>query len=750
MHRRSNPAGRATLGAAAILLIMQYAYGAASVDTVATRVGTPGSRPRIGLVLSGGGARGAAHVGVLKVLEELRVPVDAIAGTSMGAVVGGLYASGMSADDIEQLLASVNWQDAFQDRPPRAELNFRRKQDDRNFLVRYALGVNKDGVELPAGFIQGQKLAQTLRRETLPVAQIRDFDRLPIPFRAIATDFETGEPVVISAGDLVTAMRASMSAPGVFTPVERGGELLVDGGLVLNLPVEVARAMNVDVIIAVDVSFPLQDRDAIVSPLTATNQMVAIMIRNRTREQRALLGPADVLIEPQLGRLTSVDFSRVPQTIAAGARAAERRSVTLAALGVDEATYRSYRAGRLAREAPSPVVEFVRTDWNSGRYAPLVEANLGDLVGRPLDSEAVSEHLSQLYALDLFETIDYEVIEDDGRTGIELSLKRKSWGPNYVRVGLNIQDDFEGNSRYNAAARFIMTELNSLGAEWLTDLQIGENPKIFSEFYQPLSLRNPFFIAPRVDFEIRNLRVIEQERAIAEYRVRSLEAGLDVGREISNWGEVRLGARRGSGQSRVRVGDPLLPSNDFERGGGFFRFSYDKVDSVYFPRKGQQFTLEWTAERASFGADLDLDLVNVDWLIARSIDRHTFIFWTDIGSTVGGDAQPQDYYTLGGFFNLSGLPPGALAGPHYGIGRLIYYRKIGRGGEGVLDLPAYLGVSFEAGNVWQDRHDASFGDLEMDGSLFLGVDTPLGPLYLATGYHSGGGTAFYLFLGRTF
>src|SRR6188508_2454695 len=211
-----------------------------------------GERPRVGLVLSGGGARGAAHVGVLKVLDEMHVPVDAIAGTSMGAVVGGLYASGMSADEIEKLISSVNWQDAFQDRPPRAELGFRRKQDDRNFLVRYALGVREDGFVLPQGLVQGQKLEQVLRNAALPVAQIRDFNRLPIPFRAVATDLETGEAVLMDSGDLVTAMRASMSAPGVFAPAQRDGRLLIDGGLVENLPIDVARQMGVDILIVVD------------------------------------------------------------------------------------------------------------------------------------------------------------------------------------------------------------------------------------------------------------------------------------------------------------------------------------------------------------------------------------------------------------------------------------------------------------------------------------------------------------------
>ncbi|HEY8538872.1 MAG TPA: patatin-like phospholipase family protein [Steroidobacteraceae bacterium] len=717
-------------------------------------------RPRIGLVLSGGGARGAAHVGVLRVIEEMRIPIDAIAGTSMGAVVGGLYAAGMSAEQIEQLITSVNWQEAFQDRPPRAQLGFRRKQDDRNFLVRYSLGVSSEGFAYPRGLVQGQKLEQVLRSATIPVSQVQDFDRLPIPFRAVATDLETGELVVMDSGDLVTALRASISAPGVFAPAPRDGRLLIDGGIAENLPVDIALQMGVDQLIVVDVSFPLYAREELTSPLEVTNQAFAILIRSRTLEQRAKLRPQDIIIDPPLGRFPSADFSRVPQALRAGRVGADAVRERLAQLSLSDEDYSRYLASRKARPASQPLVSFVRASAESQQYEGLVAAHMADLVDQPLDPELVRERLASLYALDLFETIDYTVVTEEGRTGLELDLRRKSWGPNYIRVGLNLEDDFEGNSRYNFALRFIMTELNRLGAEWLTDVQIGENPKLFTEFYQPISLASRYFVAPRFDFEERSVFRLRDLQRVAEYRVRTLEGGLDIGRELSNWGEIRLGVRRGSGRSHVAIGEdtsviPLEPGESvplrrFNRGGFFTRFSYDKLDSIYFPRRGQQFEFEWRAERDSFGADQEFDTLTASWLIARSIDRHTFIFWTDFGTTIDDIPTAENYFSLGGFFNLSGLPPGYLSGPHYGVGRFVYYRKIGRGGSGVLDLPAYAGISLEAGNTWMDKDDASLGDLRKDGSLFFGVDTPLGPVYLAAGFGEGGHRAFYLFLGRTF
>jgi NTE family protein len=731
-------------------LLLALCVLASTMSLVQAQGAAAVTRPRVGLVLSGGGARGIAHVGVLKVLEQLHVPIDVVAGTSMGALVGGLYASGMTPGEIDTLVQSLDWQDAFRDRSPRIALGFRRKQDDRNFLVRYSLGISRDGFELPSGLVQGQKQTQILRAATLPVAGITDFDELPTPFRAVATDLESGREVVLSSGDLVTAMRASMSAPGVFSPIELNRRLLVDGGLVNNLPADIARQMNVDVLIVVDVSFPLAGREELTSPLAITNQAAAIMVRNRTLEQRDNLRPDDIIIDPQLGTMSSADFSRVPRALAAGEAAARSVSDRLKALSLDEPAYRQYLAARTPGMTQAPVIDFVQTEPGSRRYAGAVAAVVGDLRGQPLDHARINEDLAALYSLDLFETIDYQLVNRDDQTGLEFSLKPKSWGPNYVRIGLNLEDDFAGNSRYNLATRLIMTDLNSLGAEWLTDVQIGDRPRFATEYYQPLSWRKRYFAAPRLEYGVRNVPLLSDDKTIARYRVRSALASFDVGRELSNWGELRVGIQRGVGSSRLLIGDPALPTEHYDTGGYFTRFSYDTLDSVFFPRHGAQFTLEWNAERTSLGADSDINKVSAEWLLARSFGRYTMILSTDVGSNLSNGAATHDYFTLGGFLNLSGMTAGSIAGPHYGIARLIYYRQIGRGGTGVLDLPAYAGISIEAGNTWDLRGDADFSSLRHDGSLFFGADTPLGPLYLAAGVDDRRRTALYLFLGRSF
>ena len=728
-------------------------------------------RPRICLVLSGGGARGMAHIGVLKVLEDLKIPIDCIAGTSMGAVVGGLYASGMSARAIDTTMRSVDWQEAFRDAPPRRDLAFRRKQDDRNFLVRLPLGLKHGQILLPKGFIQGQKLQETLRQLTLPFSNNTDFDKLPTAFRAVATDLETGSAVILDKGDLAIAMRASISAPGVFAPVDYQGRLLVDGGLAENLPINVARAMNADILIVSDVSFPLQNRAQLDSALSISNQMLAIMVRKDSDRQKSSLSAQDLLIEPTLGTATATDFAAAAGMIGSGEAAARSLSGRLASLSVSEAAYGNYLARRAARQPGLPPIEFVRVDKESKRYEKTILAEMQPLLGKPLNLDQVGEHITKLYGLGNFETLDYSLVEsapgtpsgtrggdnesagDAVESGLEIHARRKSWGPNYVRFGLNLQDDFQGNSRYNAAARFVQSELNELGAELLTDVQIGSDPRVFSEFYQPLDAERTWFVAPSARIEARDLPIYVKNIEVADFRDREAELDVDVGRTLSNWGEIRVGLHRSNGLTHDRYGDPKLVEPQFNNGEFFFKFSYDRLDNVHFPRDGQAFTLQWDGDRTDLGSDIARDRISADWLVARSRGRNTLLWWTSAGSTLDGYVKPTafpDFFSLGGFFNLSGLAPHSLIGPNYAITRAIYFRKIGRGGEGFFEFPAYIGASLELGNAWQRFSDVNVGSAHKDALVFFAIDTFLGPVYLGAGYDEHGTNGFYLFLGRSF
>jgi NTE family protein len=754
--------------------------------TAAAADGAPApARPRVCLVLSGGGARGMAHIGVLKVLEELRVPIDCIAGTSMGAIVGGLYASGMSPAQIETQMNSVDWQEAFRGTPPRRELAFRRKQDDRNFLVHLPLGLKHGDVLLPRGLILGEKLQETLRALTLPYGDLASFDELPTPFRAVATDLETGQAVVIDKGDLALGMRASMSAPGLFAPVEADGRLLVDGGLTENLPMEVARAMHADVLIVVDVTFPLQSRKELTTALSISNQMLAILVRRDADRQKASLRPSDTLIAPELAEMSPTDFASVARTIELGERAARAETARLASLSVPADAFRAYLVKRSGATPRAPVIRFVRVDPQSKPYERTILATMQPLIGKPLDLAELNARLTEIYGLGDFETIDYSLVpgsenpsvdhgpsvnhsaaesvnlsdkpgDADGAaqaTGIEIHAQRKSWGPNYVRFGLNLQDDFQGNTRYDAAARFLLTEIDPLGAEWLTDVQIGSDPKVYSEFYQPLSAERLWFVAPSARVASSDVYIYSKDVEIADFRMRQAEADIDFGREFGNWGEIRIGYHRENGESHARLGDPDLLEPQFNNGEYFFKFSYDRLDSVDFPRDGQSFSMQWDANRTNLGSDVSWDRVTADWLMARSSGRNTVLLWTSAGTKLDGklpETALQDFYSLGGFLNLSGLATQSLYGPSYAIARTIYFRKIGGGGEGLFEFPAYLGASFEVGNTYLRRGEIGWGSARKDGSVFLGLDTYIGPVYVGGGYDQSGNSAFYLYLGRTF
>ncbi len=717
----------------------------------------PAHRPRVGLVLSGGGARGAAHIGVLKVLEQMRVPVDAIAGTSMGAVVGGLYASGLSARDIEKIMTSINWQDAFRDRPPREDLTLRRKEEEENFLVNFPLGVRGGGIILPRGLIQGQRLMQTLRSLTLPVARISNFDDLPTAFRAVATDLETGTSVVMGSGDLTTAMRASLSAPGVFAPVERDGRLLVDGGIADDVPVDIARAMGVDVVIVVDVGFPLQPRQQLNSAPAISNQMLAILIRQNAAAQLATLTPRDILIEPSLGGTSSFDFGGVAKVIGVGESGARARSAQLAALAVSERDMQGYLARREAARQPPPRIDFVRVAPGSESYGPATASLFSDLLGKPLDPDVVAQRVTALYGRGGLDTLDYHVIGDPGRYGLALDARPNSQGTNYLRFGLSLQDDFQGNATYDAAMRFVMAGITRNAGEWVTDFEVGTTSLVSTELFLPLAQFSGWFVMPHLADEARDLYWLQGQSLEAEYRVHTFDYGLDFGRQFGNWGEIRTGVLSEQGHYVLEVGDasdPNLPEQSFtpfKFREYFVRFTYDRLDDLNFPHNGQQATLQWNSDRNASGVGQNADQVTVSYLGAYSFGRDTLSFSASGGTTLESHITDLNLqFPLGGFLNLSGLRAYSLLGPNFGIARALYYRQIGRGGPGYFDVPTYIGMSLEVGNVWQTRSAASFGNTQKDASVFLGLDTFLGPLYVATGFDDHGHQAFYLFLGRTF
>jgi NTE family protein len=701
-------------------------------------------RPKIGLALSGGGARGAAHIGVLKVLEEYRIPIDYIAGTSMGAIVGGLYASGLSSHELESLISEVDWADTFVDRIPRKDRSFRRKRDDDLFLVKNKPGVAPGGFHFPPGILDGQKIDLLLKKCTLPVVTVRDFDDLAIPFRAVAADIVTGEPVVLDHGDLALAMRASMSIPVVFAPREIDGRLLVDGGVSSNLPVDVVRRMGADVVIAVDISTPLAEREQIQSLLAVTDQLMIILTRRNTDEQIASLTGRDVFIQPDLGDITTTSFDRAAEAIPAGVTAAETALDKLERLSLPVEEYQSHLDERVRRSTEPPVIDEIRIVNQSRLADGVIAARLSSKTGEPLDVARLERDLSQIYGLEIFELVYYDVTIESGRTVLTVTIREASWGPNYLQFGLAVFEDYEGPN-FNIAVAFTRTPINRLGGEWRTAIRIGQEPGVFTELFQPIDhkLRKYVHLMALAGEQAEN--VFDHEgRKLTEWNVRRYGVNAALGHELGTWGDVRLGLIREAGTTSIQVGDPTLPDSSFDTGDAFVQFFVDEVDDVAFPRYGGTFRIRFTAGREALGSDVNFEQGFVQGSYAHTKRRYTGLVGGMYGTTRNSNAPLQNLFRLGGFTRLSGLEYNELRGQHAAFLYGTFFRRMWNSKL----LPAYLGLSVEYGNVFERRSDIDFDSGIAAGSVFFGVDTFIGPIYLAWGFAEGGRSNYYLFLGQ--
>jgi len=704
---------------------------------------------RTGLVLSGGGARGLAHIGVLKQLEELNIPIHAIAGTSFGAIVGGLYAAGYSADELEQIALELDWQNALSDTPLREDIPFRRKQDDRDFLVKQRLSFDRGRPSFPLGLLQGQNLGLILETLLVHTNGLDDFDRLPIPFRAVATDIATGEAVVFDRGHLPQAMRASMALPGFFTPVQIDGRLMVDGVLSKNLPVDVARSMGVDRVIVVDIATPMKSAQQLKTIVDIMDQTTTLLTRRNTEEQLATLGPRDLLIQPDLGDIGFGSFADAAKAIAAGqASLTETEAVKAFAASPLRTTPGGNRASY--RPQRQPIIHEIRVE-NSGIVADEIVRNMiRQPIGEPLNLERLETDMGTIYGTDYFARVNYEIEYEGDHNVLLVRTTGRLTGTDYLRFGLNLEDDFQGGSQFNIGASFRVNGVNQLGAEWLTRLQVGEQQLIYSEFYQPLDYGSRYFVAPFIDAESRNIEVIVNNDPVVDYRQLRYGSGINVGRQISNSGEVRFGLSRYWGDAKVRVGDPDLPSFSFQEAFYTVQIDRDTLDDVNFPRSGDEARLRWRQSEPDLGADSRYQQVEFYANKAFSFGLNSWQLGGFLGRTDSDVNVAQSSFVLGGPGRFSGFRQNGLAGQNYDLARLVYYRRLNPGTFAPINMPVYLGGSFEYGRVYNREEDGFDTGYIGAGSLLLGVDTLLGPLFFGFGANQEGESALYMRLGQTF
>jgi NTE family protein len=707
-------------------------------------------RPHVCVVLSGGGARGAAHIGVLKALEEYRVPIDCIAGTSMGALVGAAYATGMSTAEMEKLVGELSTQRLFNEKPPRAELSVRRKQEDQFNFVGPEVGLRDGEFFLQKGVVSGIQL-ETVLRQLARARGYRRFDELPIPFRAVATDLVTGRAVVFGDGELASVMRASMSVPGLVAPTEIGDMLLVDGGLINNLPIDIAREMRADVVIAVNLGTPLLPRKALGSVLGVTEQMLFILTEQNVRASIATLTPRDVLIEPELGDYSFGNFDNMSKTIPIGAAAAHKVQGFLSRLSLPPAEYAALRERQLARiPTDARPVDVVRFEPMKHVNPDVAATHLDTKAGMPIDQNVLDRDIRRLYGTADFEHIGYRIVDEDGKRVLVIDAAEKSWGPNYLRLGLGFSTDFQSEAYFNVHGSYRRTWVNSLGAEWLTHLQIGRVNAFMTEFYQPLTLGGMFFVAPRIEATLTPTDVFDGNRRLARINVTQARAAFDLGAQVTNYGEARIGIARGQARGRLQTGTVDFTGGiDRVREGAYTgRLFFDRLDSVSFPHAGWDLEAQLYGSRPSLGARDTYTKWFTGGDAAHSFGDHTFLVGGIVGGHAGGDKLPiYDLFAWGGFLRGSGYRSGALIGDRIQFGRLLYYQKLVRQ---TLLQGVYAGLSVEALKIGGSPAPGTPTGWIKSGSLYLGVDTLLGPLYLGYGQASGGLRSFYFYLGRPF
>ena len=707
-----------------------------------------GERPRIALALSGGGARGAAHIGVLKVLEDLRVPVDCIAGTSMGSIVGGAYAAGTSVARMERLVTSTNWRDVFYDTPPRAEVSVRRKAEDYRGFVDGEFGVDRNGLHLPKGLIAGVSIESIFRRLTDAVEEVEDFSRLPIPFRAVATDIVTGEAVVLDHGPLARAMRASMAIPGGVTPVEIDGRMLVDGGVSNNLPIDVARAAcGADVVIAVNIQTPLLKREDITSAIGVLGQLVNLLGKVTVDKQLATLTTRDVLISPDLGDVSAASFERAPQAIEIGEAAARAMRDSLARYSVPETQFAQWRAKQAAARVGLGAVDRIEFAGVQRTNAQVLEQTVLTRPGRPLTEDALARDLRRLYGRGDFDAVDYRIVAGGGERTLLFTVRERDLGSDRLRMGLGLATDFRGEAGFNVRASYRRSWLNRFGAEWLVDAQVGRRNALLTEFYQPLDPAGRVFVAPYALFEEARRSVYVGDVRAAELRASEARLGLDAGFVLGTVAEFRIGAMVRQVASDTVVGLVQLPSHSERAQGLRARAFVDQLDRPYFARHGYALNATLFAGHrtggASEGAYRRLD-ARADG--AWSAGPHSLNVSLQGGGRLGSELPLFDAFSLGGPFALSGYPVGRFLGEGFVYGRVQYHHRF-------MQLPnplgtgVYAGAALEAGSVGHQLVGGGSTGPMGSGALFIGADTFLGPVYLIAGLGSSGNRAVYLFIG---
>ena len=707
------------------------------------------ARPRIGLALGGGGAKGAAHVGVLQVLEELRIPIDCIAGTSMGALVGGTLATGRMPDDIENAVIGIDWSQTVGGQGRRDRMPIDRKLESVNHLNSLEFGLGDDGFRAPAGLIQTQDIEGELWNLVAAGQSIHDFDDLPIPFRAIATDMVAGEMVVLDSGDLAVAMRASMAIPGAFAPVRIDDKVLADGGMMRNIPVDVVRELCADVVIAVWMTNPIPEPDDVTSAFALSSRSLLVMVEANERIQIQSLGESDVGIEVRMGDIGSADFLRVADAIELGKSAAEANREALLQHSVSEQEYLAWQ--ETTGRTPEVAYQFseVRIEGNDRVNTEYINSSIKmeDLLGASADTRAIAANAERIYALGDFERVSYRIVGTEEQPVLEFNTTEKSWGPNFFRFDYGLTSHGDSDLKAIIRADHERTWVNTRGGRWHNALQLGQQSLLTTSFYQPLDTRQRFFVAPIASFEQdREDFYLDGER-VAQYSFRQLYAQLDVGVNLGNRAQLRLGLRHGWEEARLDTGSPDFPELDRRADTNLqLRAIYDTRNSTGMPTRGTLVHVHYVHSEEWFGSDLKYKLLEGAITKSFSLNNNALTLLAGGGSKLSGELPITQQIRLGGIRTFPGLRPGELRGDEYWFAASRFFWRLSDS-ESLFGHELYAGLRLQAGEVYERFDEIDDGTL-LGISASIGGNTPIGAFTLSLGYVDNGSFRIQFALGR--
>jgi len=701
-------------------------------------------RPKIGVALEGGGALGLAHIGVLQWFEEHRIPIDYLAGTSMGGLVGGIYATGMRASELKDLVSAIDWNEAFDGQTPYQALSFRRKEDKRAFQNNLEFGL-RNGFRAPGGLSSGQKVTYLLDRAALRYSDLASFDELPIPFRCVAVELNSGKQHVFEDGTLGEALRATMSLPAIFTPVTHKTNTWVDGGLLNNLPVDVAKKMGADIVIAVYLK-PADFRpDTNQSLISVMGRSVSVMIE---ANQLHNLEAADFVVSVDLMGYTSTNYSAAKEIIARGFEGAGKKSQLLDKLALDEAAWQQHiesRESRRVRSVSDPV--FVQVSGTSPRLSKAIEKELANHAGMPLDVAQLEKSIDVISGVGRFTRFSYNMIRLDGRPGLEIRADEKDYAPPLVNIGFLVDGSDLGNVRLTTNTRITALDVGGFRSEWRTDLALGSTWGLSSEYYRPVAAVSKWFVAPRALASSAPFDLYNHSTQLAQYRIHRYGGGLDWGYAINRFSELRLGYDVGYINTSLHIGSPVLPEPSGRTGISSMRYTLDKLDSPLVPRSGQiaRFRAAWTdaAPGSSKGFPLSEAYVGVIHPVSRRGSAYLQAYG---GTTFGHNETGIPQFFLGGTGQLNAYGINELRTNQYWLGRVGYLYEL-------FSLPPLIGRKTyftSAYEVGQPFSAPGSSRLPNDGSLGLVAETLLGPLFMGGSIGDSGHHRVFFSLGRFF